>query len=67
LGPFPQELGWHPRGVGAMAGCVGSAVLGMVAVGWCAWGRAVEVEVERGVRRGRERREMVKGWFGGKK
>jgi iron transport multicopper oxidase len=22
LGPFPQVLGWHPKGIGAMAGCV---------------------------------------------
>ena len=22
LGPYPQVLGWHPKGIGAMAGCV---------------------------------------------
>ena len=32
VGPFPQNNGWHSRGIGAMAGCVLSAVLGWVTV-----------------------------------
>lgn len=34
LGPYPQQLGWHPKGIGAMFGCVLSAALGMGAVVW---------------------------------
>ncbi|KAG9035834.1 ferroxidase fet3 [Tulasnella sp. JGI-2019a] len=34
LGPYPQQLGWHSKGIGAMTGCVLSAVLGMAAVVW---------------------------------
>ncbi|KII91245.1 hypothetical protein PLICRDRAFT_104957 [Plicaturopsis crispa FD-325 SS-3] len=49
LGPYPQVLGWHPRGIGAMAGCVLSAVLGMCAVVWYALVGGVigDEEVER--------------------
>ncbi|KAF8217774.1 Fet3 protein [Mycena galopus ATCC 62051] len=28
LGPYPQNNGWHAKGIGAMAGCVLTAVLG---------------------------------------
>jgi iron transport multicopper oxidase len=28
LGPFPQNNGWHSKGIGAMAGCVLTAVIG---------------------------------------
>ena len=34
VGPYPQKLGWNPRGIGAMFGCVLSAVLGMGTVVW---------------------------------
>ncbi|PPQ74774.1 hypothetical protein CVT24_003198 [Panaeolus cyanescens] len=51
LGPFPQRLGWLPRGIGAMAGCVLSAVLGMAAVVWYSTGtRISDEEIEREVR-----------------
>jgi iron transport multicopper oxidase len=50
-GPRPQVLGWRPRGIGAMFGCVLSAVLGMLAVVWYArGGYASEAEMEREVR-----------------
>lgn len=53
IGPFPQKLGWLPKGIGAMAGCVLSAVLGMLAVAWYetgGWGSDEEVEEEERVR-----------------
>ncbi|TFK41495.1 Fet3 protein [Crucibulum laeve] len=51
LGPFPQKLGWHPKGIGAMAGTVLSAVLGMAAVIWYALGGHIsEDEIEHEVR-----------------
>ncbi|KAG6872477.1 hypothetical protein C0995_009411 [Termitomyces sp. Mi166 len=53
LGPFPQILGWRPKGIGAMFGCVLSAVLGMATVSWYAiGGHLTEEEVEDDVRRG---------------
>ena len=51
-GPFPQVLGWHSKGIGAMAGCVLTAVIGMATVTWYALGGAIsEEEMEREVRR----------------
>ena len=38
IGPFLQNNGWKPRGIGAMTGCVASATLGMIAVIWYALG-----------------------------
>ncbi|KAG6816327.1 hypothetical protein H0H87_006926 [Tephrocybe sp. NHM501043] len=38
VGPFPQVLGWRPKGIGAMFGCVLTAVLGMASVTWYAIG-----------------------------
>lgn len=49
LGPFPQRLGWHSRGIGAMAGCVLTAVIGMATVAWYSFGGQIseeEAEVE---------------------
>ncbi|KAF6757624.1 Fet3 protein [Ephemerocybe angulata] len=37
VGPFPQKLGWRPKGIVAMTGCVLSATLGMLTVVWYAW------------------------------
>ncbi|KAG9005058.1 ferroxidase fet3 [Tulasnella sp. 427] len=34
LGPYPQKLGWTPRGIGAMFACVFTATLGMATVVW---------------------------------
>jgi len=36
LGPYPQVLGWTPKGIGAMFACVFSAVVGMATVVWYA-------------------------------
>lgn len=50
-GPFPQNNGWHTKGILAMTGCVLTAVLGMLTVTWYAIGGALsEEEVERDVR-----------------
>lgn len=51
LGPFPQRLGWRPRSIGAMAGCVLAAVLGMVSVAWYAFGGQIsDAEMEEEAR-----------------
>ncbi|KAG6915686.1 hypothetical protein DXG01_010414 [Tephrocybe rancida] len=53
LGPFPQVLGWRPKGIGAMFGCVLTAVLGMATVTWYALGgQLTEEEVEEEVKAG---------------
>lgn len=50
LGPYPQILGWRPRGIGAMFGCVLTAALGMLSVVWYSLGGQVtEEEMEREV------------------
>ncbi|KAF9028653.1 Fet3 ferroxidase protein [Hymenopellis radicata] len=50
VGPFPQNLGWHPRGVGALVGCILSALVGMCTVAWYSMGGYSEEEIEREVR-----------------
>ncbi|KAH8809524.1 Fet3 protein [Flagelloscypha sp. PMI_526] len=58
LGPFPQNNGWHPKGIGAMFACVFTAVLGMLGVAWYSWGEQVEdYEVEEETRRALEKKE----------
>ncbi|QRV79485.1 Multicopper oxidase [Ceratobasidium sp. AG-Ba] len=39
IGPFPQKLGWNAKGIGAMTGCVASAVLGIATVIWYTMGK----------------------------
>ncbi|KAJ8087400.1 ferroxidase fet3 [Marasmius tenuissimus] len=57
-GPFPQKLGWRPKGIVAMTGCVLTAVLGVLTVVWYSSGGGVsDEEMEREVR---ERMEKVK-------
>lgn len=34
VGPYPQQLGWHAKGIGALAGCILTALLGLVTVIW---------------------------------
>ncbi|GLB39058.1 putative ferroxidase [Lyophyllum shimeji] len=69
LGPFPQVLGWRPKGIGAMFGCVLSAVLGMASVTWYALGgqmtdEETEEEVRRRVEMKEGRRRRMKGLLG---
>jgi len=60
-GPFPQILGWRPKGIGAMFGCVLAATLGMATVTWYAIsGRSLtEEQLEEEVRR---ERAAKKSW-----
>ena len=65
LGPFPQNNGWHSKGIGAMAGCVLTAVIGMSTVAWYALGgHGTEEEMEREARE-REEAKARKGRFFG--
>ena len=36
VGPYPQRLGWHSKGIGAMAGCVLAALFRMLTGVVCA-------------------------------
>lgn len=47
LGPYLQNNGWHSKGIGAMAGCVLTAVLGMATVSWYALGERLSDEEVR--------------------
>ena len=50
-GPFLQNNGWHAKGIGAMFGCVLTAVIGMGTVTWYALGGHIsEEEMEHEVR-----------------
>ncbi len=61
VGPYPQRLGWHSKGIGAMAGCVLAALFGMLSVVWYVLGGGVdEGEVEKEVREKIEKKERKK-------
>ncbi|KAJ7731143.1 Fet3 protein [Mycena maculata] len=66
LGPYLQNNGWHARGEGAMAGCVLTAVLGMLTVMWYSLfgGRISEEEVEHEVREALAAKEKRGRFFG---
>lgn len=55
MGPYPQILGWLPKGIVALVGTILAALLGMAAVVWYAFGGQLDAdEVEDEVRRGME-------------
>ncbi|CAK5272094.1 unnamed protein product [Mycena citricolor] len=65
LGPFPQNNGWHAKGIGAMAGCVLTALLGMLSVVWYSLGGHIsEEEQEQEVRARIEAKERRGKFFG---
>ena len=65
LGPYPQVLGWHSRGIGAMAGCVLTAVIGMATVTWYTLGGHIsDEEMEEEVRRKIEAKEKRGKFYG---
>lgn len=43
-GPYPQILGWRPKGIGALAGTILAALLGMATVCWYALGEQIEAD-----------------------
>jgi len=64
-GPFPQILGWRPRGIGAMAGCVLTAVIGMLTVTWYALGGHIsDAEMEHEERVAAEAKARRGRFFG---
>ncbi|KDQ60117.1 Ferroxidase [Jaapia argillacea MUCL 33604] len=64
-GPFPQNNGWHAKGIGAMFGCVLTAVIGMVTVTWYSFGGDLtEEEMEREALTKQEAKERKGRFFG---
>ncbi|KAF7323750.1 Fet3 protein [Mycena kentingensis (nom. inval.)] len=65
LGPYPQNNGWHAKGIGAMAGCVLTAVLGMLTVVWYALGGHIsDEEAEQEARTALAKKEARGRFFG---
>ncbi|KAK0449587.1 Fet3 protein [Desarmillaria tabescens] len=65
LGPYPQKLGWHSKGIGAMAGCVLTALIGMITVVWYSTGGYIsEEEIEHEVRESIEAKAKRGKFFG---
>ncbi|EKM56526.1 uncharacterized protein PHACADRAFT_141262 [Phanerochaete carnosa HHB-10118-sp] len=65
LGPFQQVLGWRPKGIVAMTGCVLTAVIGMLTVTWYSLGGHIsEEEMEHEVRMQQEAKLRRGKFFG---
>ena len=64
LGPDLQNNGWHSKGIGAMAGCVLTAVIGMATVSWYALGeRLSDEEIQEATRKKEEAKEARGGFL----
>ncbi|CAD6564626.1 MAG: ferroxidase fet3 [Tremellales sp. Tagirdzhanova-0007] len=50
-GPFPLVMGWTPKAIGALAGCILTALVGFATVVWYGWGGLDECELEEEVKR----------------
>lgn len=64
-GPFPQNNGWHAKGIGAMFGCVLTATIGMASVTWYTLGGHIsEEEMEHEAREQQEAKARRGRFFG---
>lgn len=61
-GPHVQKLGWRPKGIAAMAGCVLTALLGILSVIWYASGSLEEDEIASEI----QHKQEMKAASGGK-
>ena len=50
-GPFPIVMGWTPKAIGALAGCILTALAGFATVVWYGWGGLDENELEEEMKR----------------
>ncbi|KZP14642.1 multicopper oxidase [Athelia psychrophila] len=65
LGPYLQIIGWRPKGIWAMTGCVLTAVLGMLTVLWYSLGGHItDDEIEQEVRAKLAAKEKRGRFFG---
>lgn len=56
-GPFPLKMGWTPKAIGALAGCILTAIVGVATIVWYASGELDEEELEEEVKREVERKK----------
>ncbi|OCF33774.1 acidic laccase [Kwoniella heveanensis CBS 569] len=49
-GPFPLKMGWTPKAIGALAGCIITVILGIATIVWYASGELDEAALEEEVR-----------------
>ncbi|WOO80563.1 Iron multicopper oxidase fer1 [Vanrija pseudolonga] len=59
-GPFPLKMNWTPKAIGAMAGCILTAIIGFLTVVWYGTGELNEEEIEEEVRRHVEAKQHKK-------
>jgi iron transport multicopper oxidase len=53
-GPFPVVMGWTPKAIGALAGCIITFLVGFATIVWYGTGELNEEDLEEEVRRGIE-------------
>lgn len=59
-GPYIQELGWHAKGIGAMVGCILTALLGIASIIWYSMGSLDDDEMESEVADAIQKKEAAK-------
>lgn len=64
LGPYALKMGWTPKAIGALAGCIITALLGFLTVVWYSWGDIDEEDLENEVKRKQELKAAKGGKFG---
>ncbi|KAK4688038.1 iron transport multicopper oxidase, partial [Tremellales sp. Uapishka_1] len=62
-GPFPLKMGWTPKAIGALAGCIISALVGFGTIVWYGWGELDEEEIEEEVKLAVEAKKNKKSLF----
>ncbi|WWD18251.1 hypothetical protein CI109_102701 [Kwoniella shandongensis] len=63
LGPYPLVMGWTSKAIGALAGCIITALLGFAAIVWYASGELDEAELEEEMKRKQElKNNKVPAW-----
>lgn len=55
--------GWTPKAIGALAGCIITAIVGFLTVVWYGHGALDESEIEEEVRRKMAQKQQRKGMF----
>jgi iron transport multicopper oxidase len=63
-GPWPQILNWTTKAKGAMAGCVLTALFGLLSIIWYGWGNHDEEDIAEEIKRKQEIKQAKGGKFG---
>ena len=62
-GPFPIIMGWTPKAIGALAGCIITAIVGFITIVWYGSGGLDDAEVEEEVKRKLAAKKNKKKWI----